>query len=59
MVLWDILNDFSVLAVYKKDDDCKTVQISGNQVICGYRSGCVTAWPVAAKRAKTCSTSGI
>ena len=53
VVLWDILSSFSVLTSYKRDDDCKTVEIYGNQVICGYQSGSVTIWPIVGKDSKT------
>ena len=48
VILWNI-QDLSVIMTYEKNEICEVVEISDNQVFCGYRSGAISIWPICSR----------
>ncbi|KAK8831328.1 hypothetical protein WA577_001434 [Blastocystis sp. JDR] len=45
LILWDISEDFAIVARYVCPDECKSVCIAGDEIVAGYASGVIRLWP--------------
>ena len=45
LILWDISEDFAIVARYVWPDECKSVCIAGDEIVAGYASGVIRLWP--------------
>ena len=48
--MYDIANDFNVVARYYTDDECECVASTGETIVAGYVTGVIRTWPLPTER---------
>ena len=54
ILLYDIQQDYKVVARYYTMDDCMSICFGENTVVAGYTSGVIRVWPLYTEEKKAC-----